>query len=118
MKIFYLGISFIVLFFLSLPLLSQDNYEFLDDTAGQYFTDQDWAMFEKAMNKSLNNYKDGEKLQWKNPATGSWGSFMPSHSTRKTGILCRDLTIVNGANNRIGKSTLTFCKINHKWKGI
>jgi hypothetical protein len=94
------------------------NYGFLDDTAGVYFNDKDWEMFYTSELRTLNYNKDGSKSQWRNPQTGSWGSFMPSHTLMKKGIRCRDLTIVNAANYRIGQSTLTFCKVNGDWKGI
>lgn len=94
------------------------NYGFLDDTAGVYFNDEDWKLFEKAQTDSLNHDRDGYKRTWKNPHTGSWGSFVPSRSAIENGKRCRDLTIVNAANFRVGQSTLTFCKIMGDWKGV
>ena len=117
MKIMMTLLSLLTLSFLSFSVWSE-NYSFLDDTAGQYFDDQDWALFTKGQKQALNYYHDGSKLTWKNPKTGSWGSFVPSHTSKKMGLVCRDLTIVNSANNRIGKSTLTFCKENGQWKGV
>lgn len=117
MKLIITLLSFIALLFLSFSVASE-NYSFLDDTAGQYFDDQDWALFLKAQKQALNHYKDGSKLTWSNSSTGSWGSFVPSHTSKRMGLHCRDLTIVNSANHRIGKSTLTFCKDHGEWKGI
>jgi hypothetical protein len=94
------------------------NYGFLDDTAGVYFTDKDWELFEKAQLRALNNTRDGIKSTWKNTQTGSWGSFVPSQSHTTKGKQCRELTIVNAANYRVGQSTLTFCKVNGEWKGV
>lgn len=94
------------------------NYGFLDDTAGVYFTDQDWKIFEKTQLNALNNTPDGVKRTWKNPQSGSWGSFVPSKTFTKNNMHCRALTIVNAANYRIGQSTLTFCKVNGDWRGV
>ena len=106
-----------LVFFMSFPLRS-DNYSFLDDTAGQYFNEQDWAIYLKAQNLALNQYRDGSKLTWRNPATGSHGSFVPMNTMRKNGLLCRNLKIENNANYRTGVTTLTFCKNKGEWKGI
>lgn len=94
------------------------NYSFLDDTAGAYFTDKDWQIFQKNQLYVLNNGRDGAMRHWKNPETGSWGTFVPSHTAMRKGMRCRDLTIVNASNFRIGRSTLTFCKVNGEWKGV
>lgn len=94
------------------------NYGFLNDTAGMYFNDKDWAIYQKYQLRALDNSKDGSKVRWSNPESGSWGSFIPSQSMVKNGIYCRNLTIVNAANFRIGQSTLRFCKINGDWKGV
>lgn len=94
------------------------NYGFLDDTAGVYFNDKDWEIFYKSQLHALNHNKDGSQSHWRNPQSGSWGSFMPSHTIIKKGMRCRNLTIVNAANYRIGQSTLTFCKVNGDWKGV
>lgn len=113
----------ITLIFLSLLFFEQSfgyalNYGFLDDTAGVYFTDKDWEIFQKTQLSVLNNGRDGSKRIWKNPQSGSWGSFVPSRAAMKSGMRCRNLTIVNAANYRVGQSTLTFCKVNGDWKGV
>lgn len=58
------------------------NYDFLEDTAGQYFTDKDWQLFLEAKNKALNDYSDGSKLIWENSQNGNGGSFVPSHTIK------------------------------------
>ena len=112
-------INFILIlsFFISLAVYSV-NYSFLDDTAGEYFNDEDWAIFLKTQKQALNQYKDGAEVTWKNPKTGSFGSFVPSNTIRQEGMLCRNLTIVNNANHRTGEATLTFCKVKGEWKGV
>lgn len=101
------------------PLFSfSGNYDFLDETAGEYFTDSDWHIFLDAQNKVLNQYPDGSTLTWKNPESGSWGTFRPSHTIKTKGTICRDLTITSNANYRKGESTLTFCKEKGVWKGV
>ncbi len=118
MKIISITLLVSLLIFFKLSFAYVLNYGFLDDTAGVYFNDKDWEIFYKAQLEALNNNKDGSKRSWKNLQSGSWGSFVPSHSGIKNGRHCRNLTIVNAANYRIGQSTLTFCKVNGDWKGL
>lgn len=94
------------------------NYNFLDETPGEYFNNQDWKIFLHAEKKALNQYPDGKTLRWKNENTGSWGTMTPSRTTHQTGTRCRALTFDDNSHNRTGKSTFTFCKINGVWKAI
>lgn len=118
MKVILMTLIVSLLLFFNLSFGYVLNYGFLDDTAGIYFNDKDWEIFYKSQLNALNHNKDGSKRFWKNPETGNWGSFVPSHTVMKNGRHCRDLTIVNAANYRLGQSTLTFCKVNGDWKGV
>ncbi|MDA8562098.1 hypothetical protein N9L02_03165 [Gammaproteobacteria bacterium] len=94
------------------------NYGFLEDTAGSYFTNKDWTMFNRYQLKALNISEDGKKVSWRNTKSGNWGSFIPFDTFVKNGNSCRKLTITNSANFRVGQTTLTFCKISGHWKGM
>ncbi len=94
------------------------NYSFLKEAPGNYFTKEDWNLFYAAQNKALSNHKDGSKVTWKNPQSGSWGSFVPSHTTKERGTSCRKLTMFNSAAGRTSGATYKFCKIQGEWKVV
>ena len=82
----------------------------------RYFTDQDWEMAKSAARQALNDAKDGETVEWKNPKSQNYGSLTPLSSTNKKGTTCRELKIVNHANHLDGSSVYEFCqKPDGKW---
>lgn len=105
---------FIALFFS--PLIFAYNESFLNYSPVFYFTKEDTAIFNATKNKALENAKDGQKISWRNPKTGSNGYFIPSNTTRENGITCRMLKIYNMAHKVTGVSNYKVCKINNVWK--
>lgn len=101
---------------LSIPSFAQ--YYFLNDATITYFTDEDSEIYGNAQYDALNHHGDGAKVSWSNPNTGAHGYFIPSNTTRKNGMLCRTLTIVNFAEHRSGQAMFKFCKIHNEWKVV
>ncbi len=91
------------------------NYGFLNNTAMTYFTQQDWQLFNKAQRMALGS-RDGVRIQWKNPQSGSYGYIVPSNTTRHNGTTCRDLTFVTTANLVNGQATERFCRNGNQWE--
>jgi surface antigen len=103
--------------FCLLPLSAAvaENYGFLSNSAMSYFTKQDWQIFNKTQEDVLNHGKNGVKVFWKNPKSGSHGYMVPSAAPSKNGMVCRYLAFFNTANLINGKGSYKFCKSNNKW---
>ncbi len=99
----------------SLPALSA-NLAFMNDTASQYFKDQDWKMFKASADHALNTLPNGKSETWRNAKTGNGGSFMPLNSIRKNGTVCRNLRITNRAQHRTDQYVFMYCKFRTGWK--
>ncbi|HSW70624.1 MAG TPA: hypothetical protein VLH77_01435 [Gammaproteobacteria bacterium] len=85
---------------------------FFRNTPLYYFTQQDSDMANAAVYKALTSAKDGQKIQWRNPATDAFGYALPSQ-TKGT---CRNLEIFNSAKRLTSKTQYKFCKIKGEWK--
>ena len=92
------------------------NFSFLNNAAVSYFSNGDYKLMESAADQALDQGKDGQKITWKNPNTTAWGYFIPKNTTRKNGVVCRNLTIFNSAKDVTGLATYPFCKLNGDWK--
>lgn len=96
--------------------LFASNTDFLRNTAMTFFTKEDLQLSRAAQTKALNQSKDGQKISWVNPKTGSHGVFVLMHTTRVNGELCRDLKMVSSAHLVHEKATYRFCKLKDEWK--
>lgn len=92
------------------------NHSFLSNSAMSYLTKEDWQLSKAAQSNALDHCRDGKKVAWNNPETGSHGFFLPFHTSRMQGATCRNLEIVHSANLINEKSTYKFCKLHNKWK--
>src|SRR5471030_2723008 len=92
------------------------NFMNSSDSAVRFFTDNDWKLFNSAVETALNKSPNGKKVSWKNPDSGSYGFVTPLNKFKKNGTTCRDLKMANNANNRTGQYTFTFCKYPSGWK--
>jgi|HubBroStandDraft_6_1064221.scaffolds.fasta_scaffold935338_2 surface antigen len=107
-------IKYLCLMLLSFPAFAE-NYGFLNNTAMSYFTKEDWQIYNNTRMRALNNGKDGVKIQWNNPNSGSFGYIIPSNTIHKNDIVCRKLTSYTTANRISGETTVSLCKSKNKW---
>lgn len=75
-----------------------------------FFKDQDLAMFEREVQKALDDTPDGATRSWSNEATGATGTLTPSASQERDGSRCRRLEIFNKAGGRQSRSVFNFCR--------
>lgn len=115
MKIF-LQVVAVVLLVSGSVAAKASNFNFLSNSAMSFFTNEDWKISKSAQIKALNQIKDGVKLAWANPHTGSHGIFVPTHTFHAHGSVCRDLSIIHTANMVNEKAIYRFCKLNDQWK--
>lgn len=94
------------------------GWRFLQYSAAQKFTDEDWEMLREAGGKALNETPDGQTVSWENPETGSKGTIELARSFEKDGQECRQVNIFNSAGGFSGQSTFSFCKdpASGEWK--
>ena len=92
----------------------------IEATPIQSFTDEDWKIFEKSIEVSLNNGANGEELSWSNPKTGNSGSHTPLTKVENDEGVCRriSITIVNKLEQSLD-GTYTLCKpLGEGWKRV
>ena len=96
--------------------LQASNFNFLHEAAPiSDFNKEDMALFKAAIQKALNEKKDGEKLAWKNDKTGSSGLVNPILTLENHTSECRNARIVNKSRKNIAESKFTFCKRDGTW---
>lgn len=87
------------------------NLRFLNESAPVFhFTEVDFDILVKTIQKALNEKKDGEKLAWENKDTGHAGLVNPLNTTIEKGVSCRMLRLINRAGKRISQTQYKFCK--------
>lgn len=82
----------------------------------EYFSRSDWQLFYGTLQETLNKYKDGTKVTWKNTRNGHWGTITAIKTATRKDTVCRDLEFFNNIANKTGQGTLTFCKMKNAWK--
>jgi surface antigen len=92
------------------------NLGFLVNSPAYFFSNGDWSIMQETAYQALDDNADNVKSDWKNPATGAFGSVTPFRTSRINGKICRQLKIFNSARNVTGDATYLFCRINHEWK--
>ena len=82
------------------------------------FNDADMQMFKDAIQKALNEKKDGEKLAWKNDKTGHSGLVNPLQTLDSEADECRNVRIINKSKKNIAETHFTFCKQDGTWVAV
>jgi len=92
------------------------NLSFLhDSTPISDFNKEDVKLMEEAIEKALNEKKDGEKLAWINEKTKHSGLVNPLSSFSENATECRRVRIVNKSKNWIGENEFKYCKQDGTW---
>ena len=92
---------------------------FLDQAPIRFFNDADLKLLSDAADRALGSAKDGETVAWSNERTGNSGTLTPTRSFSWDGHDCRQLEIVNlaeQATRGAATSRMDFCKIDGVWK--
>jgi len=79
------------------------------------FNEQDIKLMENAIEKALNEKRDGEKLAWKNDESSHSGLVNPLSTYSESEIICRTVRIVNKSSKRIAQNNFKFCKEGDVW---
>jgi hypothetical protein len=110
------------------PLLSPPAYAIaywgtysatLWNTPSQYFTNQDWQLFESTLQRTLDSAPDGQTNTWTNAATKATGEFTVLKSVKKGEQDCRQVKIASQAGGLRRVTGIAFCKEDDgTWKAI
>jgi surface antigen len=84
----------------------------LQDTPAQFYTDEDYALFDGALKQALNELGPQGAAQWENPRTGAGGTVTVREQFEQGGAPCKRLRLESHARNRRGDTTMTFCRHN------
>ena len=82
----------------------------LQDTPAQFYTDEDYALFDGALKQALNELGAQGAAQWENPKTGAGGTVTVREQFEAGGAPCKRLHLESHARNRKGDTTMTFCR--------
>jgi Surface antigen len=89
------------------------------NTPSEYFTPQDWEMFEGTLRKTLDSAPDGQANAWSNPTSKASGEFTVLKSIQKNDRDCREVKIIASAGGLRRVTGIAFCKEDdNSWKAI
>ena len=93
------------------------GYDNFNATPLAKFSKEDAAMMMARVDEALKAEKDGQTLEWKNPATPASGSVTPLARLTADGLSCRRLRIANAFGDLKAEGVYRFCeKPAGKWK--
>ena len=97
-------------FLVAAPAASAMNLiPLLRDTPAELFTEEDYALFDGALRKALNELGADGVTEWENPQTRAGGSVAVEREYERAGSPCKRLRVENRANHRVGRTTFDFC---------
>ena len=95
------------------------GYDNFNATPLAKFSKEDSAMMMARVDQALKAEKDGETLEWKNPATPASGSVTPLSRLTSNGLACRRLRVANAYGDLKAEGVYRFCEQSPgKWKLI
>lgn len=90
------------------------------NTPAQFFTDEDWTIFNATLEDVLNNAKDNDVPKtWSNPKTKAHGEFSILKTVEKHDTICREVKTANSAGTARRVWGVAFCKQEDgSWKAV
>ena len=80
------------------------------NTPSEYFTPEDWELFEGSLRQTLDSAPDGQARAWSNPASKASGDFTVLKSLKKHERDCREVKITSSAGGLRRVTGIAFCK--------
>ncbi|MCU0766399.1 MAG: RT0821/Lpp0805 family surface protein [Gammaproteobacteria bacterium] len=93
----------------ALPVRAMNLIPLLQDTPAQFYDDEDYALFDGALKKALNELAANGISPWQNQKTGAGGVITVREQFERGGKPCKWLRVESHARNRTGESMMTFC---------
>jgi len=92
------------------------NEMFAKDAPVSKMTAEDFRIAGDVMRKALDEGKDGQSYEWKNPATSAKGTITPLAAFEKGGLRCRGAAFSSEVKGARGKSQWNLCRTPEGWK--
>ena len=86
------------------------NWNFLEFSPANSFTDRDWELMGQTMDEALEKAADGDTRGWNNPQSGAYGTIQPLNTYEARGATCRRTEIYNNASGASGTNRFDFCR--------
>ncbi|HYG87132.1 MAG TPA: hypothetical protein VD978_12810 [Azospirillum sp.] len=83
---------------------------FMGRRVGDNLTDEDWALFRRALSDALRPGTAGSRAEWQNPATNRRGDVVVERVFEKDGAPCGDVHARFIRNTEQQPYRLTFCR--------
>ncbi len=80
------------------------------NTPSEYFTTDDWQLFEETLHNTLDGSADGQAKAWSNPASKASGEFTVLKSVRRSDRDCREVKIIASAGGLRRVTGIAFCR--------
>jgi surface antigen len=92
------------------------NEVFAKDAPIANMTQEDLDIAGATMRKALDEGRDGQSFDWKNPNTSASGTVIALPRFEKDGMHCRGAAFTTEAKGKTGKSKWNLCKTPQGWK--
>lgn len=92
------------------------NEMFAKDAPIARMNEDDLRMATQALQKALDDGKDGQRYDWKNAATSASGSITPLKAFQRDGTTCRGVKFTLNAGGKSSTTDWNLCKTPGGWK--
>jgi surface antigen len=92
------------------------NEVFAKDAPIAQMTEDDFKIAGDTLNKALDEGRDGQDFEWKNPATSASGTIRALPRFEKDGMHCRGVAFSTVVKGKEGRSKWNACKTPSGWK--
>ena len=92
------------------------NEMFARDAPITRMTDDDFRVAGSVVRQALDEGKDGQAYEWKNPKTSAAGIVTPTATFEKQGMRCRGAKFTITAGGVSAQSAWNLCKTPEGWK--
>ena len=79
-------------------------------------TEADFTIAGNVIRPALDEGRDGQRYDWRNPATSAAGSITPAAAFERQGMRCRNATFTITTRGETSQSEWTLCKTPAGWK--
>jgi surface antigen len=92
------------------PLAWSANMWFIEDTPLGTMTPEDRELYKRTLNEALDSAKAGQTNEWRNPATGNFGSVKVIRDFNRQGNACRRVETFAQTKQTKNRARWDFCK--------
>lgn len=106
-----------ILTFCITSIATAGNFQWLNDSAAQAFTEKDWEIFSDSLSEALNHPEDGWIQQWSNEVSGNSGTIEVNNTRQTAYGKCRLVITSSRTERHQGRSRLNMClQADGSWK--